>query len=226
MEYRIFGPGGTPTAEFRQELREFFNLDEAQRAILSKLFLSEDFDFYDGTIPPAVVASSLLPEQFSATTSAIAHLLVLWREYDLQLVDVERDLLLLGYTQVEIEAVLKFLEPLSNIKERVWASNYTRVQRLEGLPTIDNLNIICDARAVFGGFPEGADRVSNSYKDLLSLTPIVIMEIISSDNYGRRQRTAFQLTEDSFERFRKIIVRAQEQVAILKERIATTSPSS
>lgn len=85
---------------------------------------------------------------------------------------------------------------------------------------MENVNLICDARAVFAGFPEGSETVSDSYKTLLSLTPIVIMEIISSDNYGQRQRTAFQMTEEDLDWFRRLIARAGEQLAILKERVA------
>jgi hypothetical protein len=84
---------------------------------------------------------------------------------------------------------------------------------------MDNVNIICDARAVFAGFPEGTERASPSYKTLLSLTPIVIMEIISSDNYGQQERTAVQMNEQQFEFFRRVITRAHEQLGILKERI-------
>jgi hypothetical protein len=226
VEYKIFGPGGTPSDEFREQLETFAKLDEAQRRTMADIFLDRNFDPYDSTVPSAVAASSLLPEQFSEASDLVGFLLSSWREYDLQLSDIERDLLLLGCSQPEIETMISFLNTLSPIRESVWAKKYMRIQRLDGLPTMDNLNVICEARAVFGGFPEGTERQDKSYKTLLGLVPIVILEIISSDNYGRRQRTAVQMTEDQFERFRKILAQAQEQLTILKKRIETNNPAS
>jgi hypothetical protein len=219
VEYKIFGPGGTPSEEFREQLAGFLKLDESQRRTIGEIFLGHDFDPYAPTLPSAVGASSLLPEQFSEATNVVGFLLSSWRANDLQLSDIERDLLLLGCSQPEIETMISFLNTLGPIRESVWAKNNIRIQRLDGLPTMDNLNVICDARAVFGGFPEGIDQHDNSYKTLLGLVPIVIMEIICSDNYGRRERTAVQMSEDQFERLRKILAQANEQLTILKERI-------
>lgn len=224
MEYKIFGQGGTPSEEFREQLARFLKLDESQRRTIGEIFLGRDFDPYDPTVPSAVAASSLLPEQFSDASDVVGFLLSSWRENDLQLSDIERDLLLLGCSQPEIEAMISFLNTLSPIRESVLAKKYMRIQRLDGLPTVDNLNVICDARAVFGGFPEGIERHDNSYKTLLGLVPIVIMEIICSDNYGRRERTAVQMTEDQFERLRTILAQAHEQLTILRERIGADKP--
>jgi hypothetical protein len=224
VEYKIFGPNGTPTEEFRTQLRSLLALDEIQRKTIAQIFLRGDFDPFRRTVPPAVAASSLLPEQFTEAADLIGFLLASWREHDLDLGDIERDLLLLGCTQSEIVAMVELLKSLSQIREGVWAKRYTWVQQADGLPTMDNVNIICDARAVFGGFPEGAEQVRESYKTLLGLTPIVILEIISSDNYGRRERSAFQMNDEQFEWFRKAMNRAHEQLTILKERIKATIP--
>lgn len=220
MEYKIFGPGGMPDGGIRNQLKDFFKLDEAQRKTIREAFLKNEFEYSWRTpLPEAVAASSLLPEQFTDAVDLIRSLLYAWREYSLQIADIERDLLLLGCSEHDIDLLIEFLGMLSVVRESVWARYYKRIQQLDGLPTMDNLNIICDARAVFGGFPEGVERPSPSYKTLLTLTPIVIMEIISSDNYGQRQRTAVQMNEQQFEVFQRIVSRAQEQLAILKERI-------
>lgn len=222
MEYKIFGPGEIPPEEFRGQVSDFLKLDDAQRNTIAEAFLQRDFDPFSSTLPPIAVASSLLPEQFGRAVQLIRNLLGSWQDYGLALTDIERDLVLLGYAQPEIETITSFLSRLTHVRGRVRESQNLRMQQLDGLPTIDNMNLICDARAVFGGFPLGSERAPDSYKSLLSLTPIVIMEIISSDNYGQRQRAAFQMTEEEFEGLRRMIARAHEQLAILKERIETT----
>lgn len=221
MEYKIFGTNGTPSDDIQNRLTKFVKLDEAQRRTIAETFREKEFDPYSRTIPPLVAASSLLPEQFREAVDLVAFLLFAWREYDLELADIERDLLLLGCSESEIETAIAFLKSVSEVKERVWAKNYLRHNQLDGLPTIDNLNVVCDARAVFGGFPEGAEHTRASYKTILSLEPIVILEIISSDNYGQRQRTAFQMTEKDLQWVRRLLTRAQEQLTILKERIGS-----
>lgn len=224
MEYKIFGPGGTPSIEIRDQLKEFLKLDEAQRKIVRDAFLSDDFEYsWREPLPEAVAASSLLPEQFTGAVELIRSLLYAWREYNLQLADIERDFLLLGCSERDISVLVGFLHALAGLKDSIWTKRLKSIQQLDGLPTIDNLNIICDARAVFGGFPEGAEHVNPSYKTLLDLQPMVIMEIISSDNYGNRQRTGVQMNEEQFEAFQRIVGRAQEQFATLKKRIEKSS---
>lgn len=225
MQYKIFGSDRTPYPGFRDQLRAFLNLDEAQEDAVANAFLQKALDNFGRPKPQVVAESSILPEQFREAAELAYQLLYAWKEYDLQLADVEGDLLLLGCNEGEIKTIIAFLEKLRNVRDSVWAKNYSRFQQLDGLPTIDDVNILCDARAVFGGFPEASEKVGGAYKTLLGLKPIVIMEIISSDNYGRQQRTAFQLNEEDFEGFQRVISRAREQLAILKERIEALLPS-
>jgi hypothetical protein len=79
---------------------------------------------------------------------------------------------------------------------------------------------------VFGGFPDGAEKTTDDYRKFLGLTPIVIMEIISSDNYGRQQRMAVQMNEENFNWLGRSITKAQEQLAILKARIGDFLPQA
>jgi hypothetical protein len=219
VEYKIFGPRGTPYGRFDDQLKMFLKLDLAQQRAIAEAFLQNAFDNFGRPLQQLVAASSILPEQFSEAADLVRYLLYSWREYDLHLSDIEEDLLLLGCHESDIKTIIEFLETLSSVRDGVWSKNYERVQQLDGLPTMDNINILCDARAVFGGFPDAAEQAGRGYKTLLGLKPIIIMEILSSDNYGRRQRTAFQMSEKEFESFRRIITRAQEQLAIMKERI-------
>jgi hypothetical protein len=219
VEYRIFGPAGTPSEEFRKDLNDLLKLDDMQRnAIVDWFFESKDFDPFDPPLPSNIVASTLLPEQFQRAATCLRRLLWAWQEYGLQREDVERDLLLLGLDAEGLSVMDPVLARLSEIKQRVWAYDYARTQTIEGLLTMDAVNFICEARAVFGGFPVGSEKVQDSYKQFLGILPIVLMEITASDNYGNKERMAIQLSEEHFEWLRKAIARADEQLSILKER--------
>jgi len=151
MEYKMFGPGGTPPDQLQKQLMGFLTLDERQRKAIADLFLQSDFDPYARLTPSIVASSSLLPEQFAEAVELIRFLLYSWREYGLQLADIERDLLLLGHSPDHIGRVTEFLKLVSAVQESVWAKNYLRMQQLDGLPTIDNVNLICDARLFLAG---------------------------------------------------------------------------
>ena len=223
MEYRIFGLAGSPSEEYRRDLQELVKLDDAQKHALRDWFLATpDYDPFKSPLPADIVASTLLPEQFQRTAQCLRRLLWAWQEYRLQPEDIERDLLLLGLDSASIEAFGPFLASLSTVRQRAWASEYARTQTFDGLPTMDGLNFICDARAVFGGFPS-IEQAQDSYKEFLGLVPVVIMELITSDNYGSRERTAIQLSEESFELLRKAVGRVHDQLSILKERTASVA---
>jgi hypothetical protein len=221
VEYKIFGPGGAASEDFRRDLHDLLKLDDAQRSVISDWFLrSKTYD--TAPLPATIVASTLLPEQFRRAVQVLRRLLWAWEEYRLELEDVERDLLLLGFDSEALPVILPFLADLSVVKEKVWTRDYVQTQSIDGLPTMDALNFLCEARAIFGGFPTGDDdQFRDSYKRFLGVMPIVIMELVASDNYGNRKRMAVQLSEESFEWLQKAVGRAQEQLSILKERTAT-----
>src|ERR1700722_12592911 len=97
MEYKIFGTARSPYDEFRAELQAFCDLDDIQREALAAWFESTaDFNSYAPKLPPGILASTLLPEQFRKSASPIRFLLENWQRRSLELADIERDLLLLG----------------------------------------------------------------------------------------------------------------------------------
>ena len=219
MEYRIFGAAGSPSEDVRRDLHDLLKLDDMQRdAIVDWFAASKDYDPFSSPLPASIVASTLLPEQFQRAAQSLRRLLWAWQEYGLQLPDIERDLLLLGFDSKMLAVIVPFLDRLSALKQRVWAFDYARTQAFEGLPTMDALNFICEARAVFGGYPSGDDETRESYRQFLGIIPVVLMELITSDNYGNKERTAIQLSEENFEWLHKAIGRAREQLSILKER--------
>ena len=224
MEYKLFGPAGSPSENFRRDLDELVKLDDPQRNAIADWFLaSNDYNPFASPLPATIVASTLLPEQFQSIAQFLRNLLSAWQNYGLQLPDVERDLLLLGLASESLPVIVSFLDRLSTIKQRVWAYDHARMQTFDALPTIDALNLICEARAVFGGYPSGTDQVQDSHRKFLGILPMVIMELVISDNYGNKERLAIQLSEESFEWLQKTLGRAQDQLSILKERTAAVA---
>ena len=144
--------------------------------------------------PPAVVASTLLPEQFRQTAGLIRQLLNNWQRYGLGLQDIERDLLLLGVVPEHL-GILAFLTRLSPIKERVWLDGVEGNQSWPGIPTIDDVNILWDARPLFGGssyyyFKADCDAPCTRFGPHLYCH----RGDHQSDSYGREERTAISST--------------------------------
>ena len=229
MEYRIFGPVQRPPDDFKDDLTAFFRLDDQERDVVADWFLStRDYELYAPSLPPAVVSSTLLPETFRQTAGVIRQLLDSWQRYGLDLQDFERDLFLMGFGQEHIKVLSLFLERLSPIKKRVWLDGIEGSQLTLGLPTIDDVNILWDARPLFGGLSyhyytaDGDDP----YTEFLGLTYVATVEIIASDYYGRKERTAIQLSEEGFQRLLRGLKRAGEQLDILKERTRAVVPDA
>ena len=228
MEYKIFGPARWPPPDFKEDLAAFFRLDDGQRDAIAEWFLStRSFELYEPELPSVIIASALLPEQFRQAAGVIRLLLNNWQCYGLELPDLERDVLLLGCEPEQAKSLSTFLARLSSIRERVWVDGLEGDQQVLGLPTIDDVNIAWDARPIFGGstyyyFADNSDDVS--YKKFFGLTYLAILELISSDNYGQRQRAAIQMTEDTFKRLLISMKRAGEQLDTLKEHTKAIGP--
>jgi hypothetical protein len=221
VEYKIFGPARWPSDEFKEGLKALLRLNDEQRNAIIQWFLStRSYDLTVPSLPPDIVASALLPQQFRETADVIRTLLDSWQRHGLDLPEIERDLLLLGCNSEEIRAVSDVLARLSSIKERVWIDGQHGLQQILGLPTVDDVNIVWDARPVFGGlpyyyWPDNSDQ--GSYRRFLGLTHLVTLEIFSADSNGQKQRTSVQMTEEQFRRLLAGMKRASEQLDILKE---------
>lgn len=222
MEYRIFGPGGWPYDGFKDDLAACGGLDDKQRAAISEWFCASDsYDSWEPPLPESIAASTLLPEQFHRCADCVRFLLICWQRYGLDLSDIERDLLLLGVADEQRSILVKWLQDLSPLRERVWSRGRIGLQKITGLPTIDDVDFVLESRPVFAG--DTYEYVAGSaderaYLKLVGFTNLIVMEIISSDNHGQKQRTAIQMTEETLQRLRKAMSRVGEQLAILNKR--------
>jgi len=220
MEYRIFGAGRQAPDQLTADLQAFCELDDFQREALAVWFEStSDFDLYTPELPPGILASTLLPAQFRKTAAVIRFLLDAWHRRSLQIVDIERDLLLLGLNPEQIPLVSGFLQRLSPIRERIWRDGLEGDAQVCGLPTLDDANIIWDARAVFGGpsyYYYRADASETAYRQCLGLTCMAVLEFMVSDASGLKQRIAIQMNEQAFKAFLRAMNRADDQLGSLK----------
>jgi hypothetical protein len=221
VEYKIFGPARWPTDDFKSQVKALAGLSDEQQNALVQWFLStSNYDLEMSSLPAEIVASPLLPQQFQEAAEVVRTLLDNWQSYELELPEIERDLLLLGCSQEEISVVSKMLISLSAIRERLWIGAREDLQQVLGLPTIADVNIVWNARPVFGGLPYyfwSDTRDEGSYRRFLGLTYLATLEIFSADSDGQKQRTSVQMTESQFRRLFAGMKRASEQLDILKK---------
>ncbi len=219
MDYKLF-PLESPSDAFINQLKAFCALDDVQREALAAWFQStSDFNTYTPEAPPIIQASTLLPEQFRKVASPIRFILDVWHRRSLEVADIERDLLLCGFSTEEIKLVTGFIERLAPIREKVWIDGLEGHAQYAGLPTIDDANIVWDARAVFGGpayyyFSDIDDDAR--YEECFGVTSIAILELMVSDSSGNKERFSVQMNEMTFKIFLRAMNRADRQLASLK----------
>ncbi|HXM42003.1 MAG TPA: hypothetical protein VN924_12165 [Bryobacteraceae bacterium] len=94
MEFKLFGPGGSPSDHFQKDLKVLLDLEEeAWDALASWLLTTTDFDSEHVSNPST---------------------------YGLQLPEIQRDLLLLNCPRERIERLESLLERLRPARERVY----------------------------------------------------------------------------------------------------------
>lgn len=229
MDYRIFGVD-SPSDEFIRQLRGFCSLDDVQREALAVWFEStSDFDTYPPKLPQSILASTLLPDQFREAVEPIRYILNAWQEYSLEVADIQRDLLLCGFEPEQIELVTKFLERISSARKRIWIDVLLRRDQVVGLPTIDDVHILWDARAIFPGdnyYYESRDADHDTYKQCVGLRCMAILELLVSDIMGSKERLAVQMNENTFRRLLRAMNRADEQLTSLNALIGPMTVDS
>lgn len=228
MQFKLFGPGNLPEPHFQRDLGTFLSLQAEQWQAIADWFLStEDFSPEDSLSNAEIVTSTLLPQQFIASAALIRYILESWHKYELDLVDIQRDLLLLGRTSEEIDRVGEFLKPLEQIKGRVFGEHVRTLQEDAVLPTLYDVNIVCDVRAIFEDLPYPApDGSSVRHTRLLEFRPVVLMEILTEDFFRRKQKLSFQMNEEEFVELYTSLRRAHEQLDLVKAKTATLSKDS
>jgi hypothetical protein len=217
MELRVLGPDGPPE-ELADDLKTILSVDPVAWETLAKWFLTTDsFDVDDAMTSPILAASPLSPSQFRKCANGLQYLLEDWHLSGLQVSDLQKDLLVLGLSANEVDRLGALLERLEPIKRRVYASFMRSEHENAVLPTLEDIDVVCDIRPVFEDYvypiPEkGAVRHTN----LLGFSYMVLMELFTEDIGGETQKISFQLTEATLTKFQEALRRASEQLGILK----------
>jgi hypothetical protein len=103
MDLKVLGAEGPPD-EFADDLKAFFALDPSVWQIVEKWFLTTDsFDPEEVVSSPALAASPLPPEQLRKAIAVVQYLLERWHASGRQLLDLQRDLLVLGVAADDID---------------------------------------------------------------------------------------------------------------------------
>ncbi|SPF55619.1 hypothetical protein SBA4_720006 [Candidatus Sulfopaludibacter sp. SbA4] len=218
MEFKMFGPGGSPSNRFEKGLKTLLGLDEAAWDVIASWILTTDqFDAEEAVSSPAIAASSLLPGQFIESVEVLQSILKGWHIYDLRLTEIQRDLLLMGHPREDIERLGRLLERIAPIKQRVYAEDMRFDYENAVLPTLEDVDVVCDLRPIFEDYayplPEGN---TTSHTRLLGFSRMVLVELLTEDFHGRTHKLAFQMTEQRLTDLQAALARASEQLAILK----------
>ena len=225
MELKMFGPGGTPNSHFEKGLRTLLALDEPAWDAIARWFLATDnFDAEEAASNPSVVAGPLMPDQFTDSVDALKYILESWRMYELQLREIQRDLVLLNCPREQIDRLGSLLERLAPVKDRVY-TQYARFDHENAvLPTLEDINVVCDIRPVFEDTVYPIPEISTiQHTKLLEFTYMVLIEILTEDFHGRTQKLAFQMTESRLGDLQAALKRTSEQLDILKARVRAIS---
>jgi hypothetical protein len=139
--------------------------------------------------------------------------------YALQLLDIQRDLFTLGYDSERIDRLsAELLLRIEPVKDRVYASFIRFEHENAVLPTIEDIDVVCDIRPIFEDyvFPAPAKGKGVDYKKILGFSYMVLVELLSEDIEGKTRKLSFQMNEKSLEDLQSALQRAREQLDILK----------
>jgi len=218
MEFKMFGPGGSPSNRFERGLKTLFGLDETAWDVIASWILTTDwFDAQDAVSSPAIAASSLLPEQFIDSVEVLQSILKGWHTYDLRLTEIQRDLLLMGHLREDIERLGRLLERIAPSRQRAYAEDMRFDYENAVLPTLEDVDVVCDLRPIFEDYAYPLpDANTTSHTKLLGFSCMVLMELLTEDFHGRTHKLAFQMTEKRLADLQAALTRASEQLGILK----------
>jgi hypothetical protein len=220
MELMIFGPSGVPDEEIKRGLKTLFEIEPSTWEDLVEWFrTTESFDEPNEGLSPIVAASSLSPELFSECIYVLRFILEAWKIHSLKLIDIQRDLFALGYEPDQIDRLGALLQRLEPVKERVYSGFIRSEFENAVLPTLEDIDAVCDMRPIFEDYiyPAPAKSTGADYKKLIGFSYMILLELVTEDSGGEKQKLSFQMTEKSLGDFQAALERAHDQLDILKE---------
>jgi hypothetical protein len=221
MEFKMFPVESVPPS-LRDDLAAFADLGEADRGII-EIWLKGvgGVEDDDERFRSYVRLSGLLPDDFVRISGAVRFVLEAWYRSRVELKDVLADLVLLGLGSEQVEEIQKVFRRLEGTRAALSHAGMLDFVQAVGLPSVEDINIICECRPVFGAhaYPPSPTPDRDRYTTIVGITPLIIFEVRTNDYTNRQQRTAFQLTEQEFVKLRDSMTRAMEQLRVMKERL-------
>jgi hypothetical protein len=155
----------------------------------------------------------LAPGQYKKCASGLQYLLEAWHESEQQLSDLQQDLLVLGHSANEVDRLSKLLEMLEPVKQRVYASLMRFEHENAVLPTLEDIDVVCDIRPAFEDYVYPIPKKSTvRHTRLLGFSYMVLMELLTEDIEGKTHKMSFQMTEGTLTDFQVALRRASNSI--------------
>jgi hypothetical protein len=162
----------------------------------------------------------LPPQELNKILILTRFLLTNWKARNLTLDDILSDLVLLGYNEDQLAKGKRFLEQVGTAKEKVHRLVLKRAEERTILPTIDDINIVWDARPVFEDRAYSVQPIGDSYQNLIGTVYVMLLEISASRADGSEATETYQFTEAEFERLTEALSRARKQLEIFRRAVS------
>jgi hypothetical protein len=221
MEFKMF-PADSVPASLKDDLVAFVNLGDADRRVIEDWLkgvggAKDDSERFRS----CVRLSGLLPDDFARVAGAVRFVLEAWYRQRIELKDVLADLVLLGLEAAQVEQIERVFRRLEGSRVALSHAGMFDFVQAVGLPSVEDINIICECRPVFGGhaYPPSSTPDRDRYTTIVGIMPLVIFEVRTNDYTNRQRRTAFQLTEQEFVKLRDSMTRAMEQLEVMKDHL-------
>jgi len=218
MKYKLFGPGESPTDQFLTDLETLASLPPSDLDRIAMWFeKAEQF----APIPWDDVAQlagevTIDSEKLNTVLHITRFILNSWHKEELTLSEVLGDIKQAGCSGEALSNIEGFLSRLEKAKARVQVDVSKNVWAQFGPRNLSDANIALDIRPVFGDYAYTDSPRNEQYLRLLGHTYSVICELELVSSSGDSESVSFQMSERSFERLVKALLRAQEQLAVVK----------
>jgi hypothetical protein len=218
LELNLFGSGRVPNEDFRTDLASLARLSNKNLTVLQRWF-SESREF--GTMDwqdyqEAFRRTDLTIEAFEGHVSLVQLVLNRWQAEKLGLAEVAADFGKLGLSPAAVRKLTKFFATLEKAGERVYLASIRNFHETAALPTIDDVNIICELRPLFGDPAYEGRPMGRDYDKLLGFAELVLLEIVGSGPGDDLVRSTYQLAERDLDLLLEGLNRAKRQLEIMK----------
>lgn len=217
MQLRLFGSTG-PTPAFKRDFQLLARLSDPELESLSKWFANAQNSVSpgDAELSALSVDFSVNPEELGRVIALLRFVLNSWRELEISVEDISKDLTTLGYDSSTVQKIARLLVSLEGSRDRVHRAVLRRAYETSGLPTIDDVNLVWDIRPVFGDFTYSPESRPGAVLELLDYVYVLILEFEASRADGKSETSSLQLSEEEFTKLADALARAKQQLDVLK----------